>query len=78
MSTQLVAILAVLGLALLILFLGWGALVVSQREERDQAGWIETMAAAGRAGASAKGDYVAGSDCSDGSDYSDGSEHDDG
>ena len=45
MSTQLVAIFAVLGLALVILFLGWGALVVSSREEADRAAWVETMAA---------------------------------
>jgi len=44
-STHLVALLAVLGLALLVLGLGWSALVVSSREEADQARWIETMAA---------------------------------
>ena len=47
MSTQPIAICVVLGLALWILFLGWGALAVSQREEQDQRRWIETMMAVG-------------------------------
>ena len=78
-STQVVAICAVLGLALLILMIGWGALAVSQREEEDQQRWIETMAAAGwQEWPSANGDYLAGSGWLDGSDVLDGSEHDDG
>lgn len=48
MSTQLVAIFGFLCFALLILFIGWGALVVSSREEQDQQRWIETMAAVGQ------------------------------
>lgn len=80
-STHLVAIFAVLGLALVVLFIGWGALVVSGREEEDQQRWIGTMAAVGRqewpAGeASAKCDYPASA--VDGSPDLDGSEHDDG
>ena len=47
MSTHLIAIFAVLGLALLILFFGWSALAVSQREAQDQQRWIETMTAMG-------------------------------
>jgi len=81
--TQVFAIVAVLCLALVVLFIGWGALAVSSQEEEDQRRWVETMAAAGwqdwPAGeASANGDYAAGSDALDGSDYSDGSEHDNG
>lgn len=67
MSTQLIAIMVVLGLALFVLFVGWGALAVSGREEEEQQRWMATMAAVGSR-----------SDGSDGSDYSDGSEHDDG
>lgn len=78
-STQLIAIFAVLGLALLILFVGWGALAVSGQEEEDQQRWLSTMAAIGRqewpAAASAKGDYPASA--VDGSPDLDGSEHDD-
>jgi len=78
--TQVFAIVAVLCLALLVLFIGWGALVVSSQEEEDQQRWIGTMAAVGRqewpAAASAKGDYPASA--VDGSPDLDGSEHDDG
>jgi hypothetical protein len=66
-STQPIAICVVLGLALLILFVGWSALAVSQREEREQQQWIETMAAIGQQqwpqeDPSAKGDYPADED----------------
>lgn len=71
MSTQPIVIMLVLGLALFVLFVGWGALVVSGQEEEDQQRWIETMAAAGRqewpAEATANCDYLA-----------DETEHDDG
>lgn len=63
MSTQLVAIMAVLGLALVFLLVAWSALVVSGREEEEQQQWIETMAAVGRQEwPSAKGDYPADND----------------
>ena len=47
MSTHLAAILAILGLALFLLILGWSALAVSQRDAQDQQRWIETMTAMG-------------------------------
>jgi hypothetical protein len=47
MNAHLMAVDAVLGLALLVLGICWGALVVSSREEADQQRWIETMAAMG-------------------------------
>lgn len=61
MSTQLVAIFVVLGLALLALVIGWSALAVSQREEQELRRWIETMRAVGwqEWPASTKGDYSA-------------------
>lgn len=70
MSTQLVAIFVVLGGGLLFLVFAWYALAVSGREERDQQGWLETMAAMGWQ------EWPA--EASANADYSDGSEHDDG
>lgn len=74
MSTQLVAIFVVLGLALVVLLFGWGALAVASREEADLARWLETMAAVGRAEwpASANDDYPAGEPDQDGSEHDDG------
>lgn len=71
MSTQLLAIFAVLGLALLILLVGWSALAVSEREEEEQQRWIEKMRTLGLWPPSANWDYPA-----DGPDTSNGSESD--
>ena len=67
MNTQLIAIFAILGLGVFFMLVAWSALAVSQREEREQQRWIETMAAVGQQewpheAPSAKGDYPADED----------------